>query len=75
MEFLHKVWHVWKQIGEMIGNFIARFVLTVFYFTLFVPFGLGVRLFSDPLLIKRRQLIWVERSTGDRTLKDARRLS
>lgn len=29
----------------------ARVVLSLFYFTLFVPFGVGVRLFDDPLVL------------------------
>lgn len=75
MEFLHKAWHFWKQIGQKIGDFIARVVLTIFYFTILVPFGLGVRLFSDPLAIKQRQSVWVDRLTKERTLQDAWRLS
>ena len=76
MDLLRNIWERWKRFGQIIGDFIGRVVLTVFYFTIFVPFGLGVRLFSDPLAIKAgHRSGWVERSTKDRTLEDARRLS
>ncbi len=75
METLRKVWGAWKQCGGFIGNVAARIALTVFYFTIFVPFGLGVRLLSDPLATRRRRLpsLWLSRRTTDLTLPDAQR--
>lgn len=75
METLRKVWEAWKQFGRFIGDITARIALTVFYFTIFVPFGLGVRLLSDPLGTKRRRgsSLWLSRRTTDLTLPDARR--
>lgn len=49
---LRKLWNKWKAFGAFIGNIVARVVLSVFYFTIFVPFGIGTRLFSDRLGIK-----------------------
>ncbi len=44
-------------------------------FTLFVPFGLGVRFFGDPLAIRPLNgSKWLERKTRDLTLDDTRRL-
>lgn len=43
----------WMPIAEAIGNFMNRVILSVFYFVIVMPFGLGVRLFSDPLRIKK----------------------
>jgi hypothetical protein len=75
MEALRKFWHAWKRFGQFIGDFIGRLVLTVFYFTLFMPFGLGVRFFGDPLALRPRgHSQWLERTTKDRTLEDTRRL-
>jgi hypothetical protein len=75
MEVLRKAWEAWKRFGQLIGDFIGRLVLTVFYFTLFMPFGLGVRLFGDPMAIrKNHQANWLERSTRDLTIDDSRRL-
>jgi hypothetical protein len=60
----------------MIGDFLARIVLTIFYFTLLLPFGLGVRLFGDPLTLREQEAAgWVKRTTRDKELKDGRRLS
>jgi hypothetical protein len=75
MEALRKIWQAWKRIGQFIGDAIGRVVLTVFYFTLFMPFGLGVRLFGDPLAIRSQDRgKWLERRTHDLTLDDSRRL-
>jgi hypothetical protein len=76
MNTLRKVWLTWKRVGQFIGDQIGRVVLTLFYFTLLAPFGLGVRLQGDPLAIKRgRSATWLERTTRDREIADARRLS
>lgn len=75
MEALKKLWHAWKRIGQFIGDQIGRIVLTLFYFTLFMPFALGVRFFSDPLSIRpHTPAKWLERKTNDLTLDDSRRL-
>ena len=75
MQALRKVWQAWKRIGQFIGDFVGRVFLTVFYFTVFMPFGLGVRLFGDPLTMRRSyQPQWLDRKTTDLTLEDARRL-
>lgn len=71
---LKRFWEGWKRFGHWMGDMIARVVLTVFYFTIFMPFGLGVRLFSDPLMIKSRPAdLWLARSTRDKTIEDTRR--
>jgi hypothetical protein len=75
METLRKVWQTWKRIGQFIGDQVGRLVLTVFYFTLFMPFALGVRFFGDPLAIRPlNRAKWLERRTHDLTLEDSRRL-
>ncbi len=69
-----KFWQGWKAFGHFLGNLVARVVLTIFYFTVFVPFGLGVKLFSDPLHIKSTPAkLWRSRSTGDQTLEEVLR--
>jgi len=75
MEIIRKLWQTWKRFGQFIGDQIGRLVLTIFYFTLFMPFALGVRLFKDPLTIRSfRHAKWLERRTHDQTLMDSRRL-
>jgi 4-amino-4-deoxy-L-arabinose transferase-like glycosyltransferase len=62
---------------HFIGDCIARVVLSLFYFTLFVPYGVGARLFGDPLDMKAKAKPswWLERTTRDLALDDARRQS
>jgi hypothetical protein len=69
------IWTAWKRFGQFVGDMIARVVLSLFYFTLFVPFALGVRLFGDPLAMKAEAnpSWWLERTTRDLALDDARR--
>jgi hypothetical protein len=75
LEPLRTVWKVWKRIGRFMGDVIGRVFLTVFYFTLFVPFAVGVLLRGDPLRIRPHvRAQWLERRTRDLTLKDSRRL-
>ena len=75
MKALRKVWEAWKRFGQFMGDMFGRLVLTIFYFTLFVPFALGVRFFGDPLAMRPSTRVkWVERTTQDLTLEDSRRL-
>jgi hypothetical protein len=75
MRFLRRVWQGWKRIAQRVGDAIARVVLTIFYFTVFAPFGLGLRLWGDPLQIRaRHRTAWPERNTRDPGLDAARRL-
>jgi hypothetical protein len=75
MEIFRIFWHYWKQLGKFIGDQIARVILTIFYFTLFVPFALGLRIWGDPLALRpHHRSEWLERKTSDLTIKDSRRL-
>lgn len=42
----------WKLWARKVGDFQARLILTVFYFTIIAPFALVVRWGTDPLSIK-----------------------
>lgn len=74
MDLLRRIWAKWKVVGQVIGDFIARILLTIFYFTIFMPFGLMVRLLIDPLDVKRPRPHWLERKTHDLALDESRRL-
>ena len=70
---LKRFWEGWKRFGQWMGDAIARVILTIFYFTIFLPFGLMVRLFSDPLDLKPTGVEhWVSRTTTDKVLEDVR---
>lgn len=69
-----KIWRGWKKFGQWMGDQVARILLTVFYFTLALPFGLLVRLTQDPLDIRPGHASgWVKRVEADQTMKSARR--
>jgi hypothetical protein len=75
MDTLKLVWKKWKAFGKFIGDWIARLVLSLFYFTIFVPFALLVKIFTDPLAMKPiHRPKWLDRTTTDLTIGDARRL-
>ena len=75
MRTLKRAWTAWRRIGQKIGDFLARVVLSVFYFTVFLPFALVVRLFQDPLKIRPRNLktYWEGKQAQPTGLDDARR--
>jgi hypothetical protein len=60
LEDLKSLWSAWKRLAHKIGNFQARVLLTVLYATVVLPFGVIVRLFSDPLHMKHRPQQWTE---------------
>ncbi len=60
VENLKTLWNAWKRLAHKIGNFQARVVLTIIYAVAVLPFGLVVRLFSDPLRIKHRPTNWID---------------
>lgn len=73
-EKLRAFWELWKRFGRFMGNLITRIILTLLYFTVFLPFGVGARLFTDPLQIRgEREHSWNERNTGDKTLEELSR--
>jgi hypothetical protein len=58
-EKLKAIWKAWTRIAHIIGNFQARVLLTILYVVLVLPFGVIVRLFADPLHIKKRPEKWL----------------
>ncbi len=77
---LRNLWSHWLVLARKIGQFQSRIILTLFYFIFVTPFGLGVRLFSDPLHVKRRSLLsaqsgWVVRTTRDVDVTSGRKQS
>jgi hypothetical protein len=57
---LKRAWETWKRIAHKIGNYQVRVLLTIFYAVIVLPFGLAVRLFSDPLRIKKAPARWLD---------------
>ena len=44
-----RAWRNWIAITPHVGNFQARLLLTLLYFTWLVPFAMLLRVFHDPL--------------------------
>lgn len=76
MRFLNRLWQGWLRVGKLIGDFIARLVLSSLYFTLVLPFGLITRGTADPLALRRRSPpAWLPREGTAPSIDEARRLS
>jgi len=58
---LKSLWKSWVRVAHWIGNFQARVLLTILYTVVLFPFGICVRLFSDPLRTKQRPVNWLSR--------------
>lgn len=54
LSMLWRMWAAWKRVGRRIGDFQARLLLSLFYFTALAPFALAVRAATDPLSLKSR---------------------
>jgi len=69
--FLATLWRYWKKFGQFMGDLVGRLVLMLFYLTITLPFGLGVRLFGNPLDIGRKgsPASWIARKAADTTLQ------
>jgi hypothetical protein len=64
----------WMPIAEAIGNFMNRLILSIFYFIIVLPFGVGVRLFSDFLELRpKRKTLWTKFSDRSKTIENGRR--
>jgi hypothetical protein len=68
-----RAWQAWKDLAHKIGNFQARVILSIFYASLVLPFGLAARLFSDPLRIKKKPEQWLDHPNEAYDLEWARR--
>lgn len=69
-----KAWKRFQAFGQVLGDFIGRLILTVFYFTVMLPLGIGVRLFSDPLDLRAGEgSAWRDHGPSDRALDEGRR--
>ncbi len=74
-EKLKRAWLLWKAFGHAIGDFVARVGLSIFYFTIFLPFGVAARL-SGNLLGPRasaKASYWQPRPAREAKVSDAQK--
>lgn len=67
------IWKVWPGLAHGLGNFQARLLLTILYGIFVFPFGMVVRLFADPLRIKKRPTRWLDHPNEPTDMAWARR--
>jgi hypothetical protein len=73
-EIVQLAWDRFKVIASIVGDVQGRAIVTLFYFTLLVPFGIGARLFGDALRLRSTNLQqWFERAPVGNALEEARR--
>ncbi len=53
MKLLKSIWNKWLKVARIIGNFQAQVLFSLFYLTLLAIVGIALRIFSDPLDIKK----------------------
>ncbi len=62
---MKELWQVaWERFSinsAIVADFNGRMIATLFYFTVFVPFGLLSTIFMDPLRRKSTDNHWLER--------------
>jgi cell division protein FtsW (lipid II flippase) len=64
MNALRLLLKTWKTFAHKIANFQARLILSLFYFIVVTPFAYRVKIFSDPLQLKRFSG-WLSRDRTD----------
>ncbi len=73
-EIIDLAWDRFKIITSIVGDVQGRVIVTLFYFTILVPFGIGARLFGDSLRLKHDESPqWQERPPVPTELEEARR--
>lgn len=73
---LKEIWDIAWQRFNIITSVVAdgngRFIATLFYFTIMVPFGIISSLTMDPLRIKSTESEWLQREPVPTDLKSAK---
>lgn len=74
MQFLKNLWQAWTNIVTVIAEFVGQVVLSIFYFTVFMPFGLGATLFGDLLKLKENEAnFWLTRQDSPSDFEAAKK--
>jgi len=69
-----RTWRTWSELTRCMGDFQARLVLTLLYFSWIAPFGLLLRLLGDPLDIRGvpKSTAWKKRAAQKRDMQSLR---
>ena len=69
-DLLRFAWQRFTLITTVLGELQGRFFITAFYYTILIPFGVGSRLFTDPLH-RKSSAQWHERTPVPTDLESA----
>lgn len=59
------LWGRWKIIALKVGTFQSRMLLALFYFLVIPPFAAIIKIFSDPLRLKKSPPVkWHPKEAG-----------
>lgn len=74
MVILKAIWRWWRPVARKIGNWQARIFLMLFYFLFISPVAITIKLFSDPLNLKKQNnpSFWIKRSRKQQNLDQAK---
>ena len=70
---LNELWRGWQKVAKKIGDLQTRLILSLCYFLIVLPMGLIVRMFSDPLSLKKTAARWHAKQSSPARLEEARR--
>lgn len=73
-DILQLAWDRFNIIVGIYGDIQGRVIVTLFYFTILVPFGIGARLFNNALRLRSTDTAqWLERPPVENGLVEASR--
>lgn len=69
-----RAWEGWKVFAAEMGHVQGGLFMGYFYFIVVTLFGIGARIFTDPMALKATPVNsgWIERRPLDKTLEEAR---
>ena len=71
-----KLWHRWTEFSKKMGSFQSRVMLSFFFFIIVSPVAVLIKLFGDPLSIKRKKAMdtyWSAKMPSSTEIEDYRR--
>jgi len=71
-----RLWHRWTGFSKRMGNFQSRVMLSFFFFIIVSPVAVLIKLFGDPLSIKRKKAMdtyWSDKTLSSKEIEDYRR--
>jgi hypothetical protein len=74
---MKSIWRAWVRCSNVLGRIILTLLMAVLYFIVFLPIGIGIRIFGDPLNTKKQagDSFWKKRAPLSDTLDSVRKQS